>query len=167
MEFVYVNILSLYIFKIESNFCCQNENEYFVLIHIRWAKNGIYFCSKQSPRYIQLTVVSLCPPNIWHFCTVFFIIQSYYTIFEIFSKTLENVTLILTSNLKIFWGLSSSNSQTQTLLSFSKILKNRELDWEFTRFEVSLMHSAQCVYTESCIYGKNPYNLPWGPYYKF
>ena len=48
-------------------------------------------------------------------------------------KILKNAALIPASKIESFWGLLSSDSQTQMLPSFSKILKIREWVWEFSK----------------------------------
>ena len=56
-----------------------------------------------------LVQIKSYPPNIWHLPTALFIIQSYYPIFKNFSKTLENVTLILTSSFEGYTLIKLSN----------------------------------------------------------
>ena len=54
-------------------------------------------------------------------------------VFEVFSGILEIIALVLE-----LWEISRvtlANSQTQMLPSFSKTLKIREREWEFSRFE--------------------------------
>ena len=50
-------------------------------------------------------------------------------------RILKNNALILVLKLWEFLRVTLANSQTQTLPSFSKTLKIREREWEFSRFE--------------------------------
>ena len=53
------------------------------------------------------------------------------------SKILRTVALVLVLKLWEISRVTLANSRTQTLPSFSKILKIREREWEFSRVEVS------------------------------